>query len=80
MAICSFELHQRKDDHTSDQYAKNIKEKYDESLVLTEDLHYGKDLSRHGKYFFMKTKNVLTSARRFEKRGYVNMFFTVANV
>lgn len=51
------------------------KVKYDESLTLTEDLHYGRDLSRFGKYFFMNTKNVLTSTRRFEQKGYINMFF-----
>ncbi len=48
---------------------------YDESLVLTEDLHYGRDLSKFGKYFFMDTSNVLTSTRRFEDKGYIKMFF-----
>ena len=56
---------------------KNLvhKVKYDESLALTEDLHYGKDLAKLGNYFFMQTKNVLTSARRFEHNGYIKMFF-----
>ena len=51
------------------------KEKYDEELAATEDLEYGKSLSRHGKYFFMKTDSVVTSARRFEQKGYIGMFF-----
>jgi len=51
------------------------KEKYDEELTLMEDVRYARDLSKHGKYFFMKTKNVLTSARRFEQKGYLRMFF-----
>jgi len=48
---------------------------YDENLIRTEDLHYGKDLSKIGKYFFMPTKNVVSSARRFENKGYLKMLF-----
>lgn len=48
---------------------------YDENLIRTEDLQYGKDLSKIGKYFFMPTKNVISSARRFENKGYLKMFF-----
>ncbi len=52
-----------------------FKEKYDEELHLWEDQKYARALARHGKYFFMRTKNVLTSARRFEKVGWIKMFF-----
>ena len=48
---------------------------HDEKLVSGEDIQYGRDLSKHGTYFFMKTKSLTTSARRFEKKGYLNMFF-----
>jgi len=52
------------------------KEKYDEKLAATEDLRYGRGLSRQGKkYFFMETDSVITSARRFEQKGYLKMFF-----
>lgn len=51
------------------------KEKYDEELTLTEDLHYSRKLLKHGRYFFLRTKNVHTSARRFEREGYLKMFF-----
>jgi glycosyltransferase involved in cell wall biosynthesis len=51
------------------------KEKYDESLAATEDLKYGKALSKYGKYFFMETDSVISSSRRFEQRGYWGMFF-----
>jgi len=56
---------------------KDLAEKvsYDENLVSGEDIIYGKALSKYGKYFFMKTKVVTTSARRFEKKGYLKMFF-----
>ncbi|GEM_PF-2663655 len=50
-------------------------ESYDEELVSGEDIAYGRALARHGKYFYMKTASVVTSARRFEKRGYLKMFF-----
>lgn len=51
------------------------KEKYDEELIVTEDLKYSRDLAKHGKYFFMKTDKVINSARRFRHKGYVKMFF-----
>jgi glycosyltransferase involved in cell wall biosynthesis len=50
-------------------------ESYDEDLVSGEDIAYGRALARHGKYFYMKTASVFTSPRRFEKRGYLTMFF-----
>ncbi len=51
------------------------KVRYDESLVLSEDLRYSRDLAPLGKYFFMKTRSVITSARRFKNKGYLKMFF-----
>lgn len=48
---------------------------HDENLVSGEDIQYGRDLSKLGTYFFMKTKLLVTSARRFEKKGYLTMFF-----
>lgn len=47
---------------------------YDENLTRTEDLHYGKNLAKIGRYFFMPTKSVVSSARRFETKGYFKMF------
>jgi len=52
-----------------------FKVRYDEELALTEDLWYSRDLSKLGKYFFMKTNNVIASARRFRQKGYIRMFF-----
>lgn len=52
-----------------------FKVRYDEELALTEDLWYSRDLSKLGRYFFMKTKNVIVSARRFKQKGYIKMFF-----
>jgi glycosyltransferase involved in cell wall biosynthesis len=48
---------------------------YDEELVSGEDLRYSRDLSNYGTYFFMHTDQVITSARRFLKKGYLTMFF-----
>lgn len=48
---------------------------YDEELVSGEDLKYSQDLARHGQYFFMPSDQVITSARRFLKKGYFAMFF-----
>lgn len=51
------------------------KVRYDEELVSGEDVQFGKDLSTHGRYFFMPTKTVVSSARRFRQKGYLKMFF-----
>jgi len=48
---------------------------YDENLISGEDIQYGRALSKYGNYFFMTTKTVAASARRFKKKGYVAMFF-----
>ena len=52
---------------------------YNEELTSGEDTLYGRELARHGTYFFMPTKSVTTSARRFEKKGYLKMFFINAS-
>ncbi len=51
------------------------KASYDESLTSGEDIVYGRALAKYGKFFSMKTRAVFSSARRFEKKGYINMFF-----
>ncbi len=51
------------------------KAEYDEALVSGEDMKYSRDLARHGKFFWMHTDQVITSARRFKKKGYWKMFF-----
>lgn len=50
------------------------KVKYDEIYHFTEDLRYAAEIKKCGKYFFMPTKNVISSTRRFEKLGYFKMF------
>ncbi len=50
--------------------------KYDEDISSTEDLKFSKDLKKDGgKYFFLFTKNVLNSVRRWEKIGYMRPYF-----
>ena len=51
-----------------------LKVSYDENLVSGEDILYGRELSKIGTYFFMKTDKVRSSDRRFIKNGYFNMF------
>lgn len=48
---------------------------YDEDLVSGEDMKYSRQLAKLGTYFFMPTKQVITSARRFKQKGYLKMFF-----
>ena len=50
-------------------------EQYDETLSVGEDLHYGRALGKRGTYFFMPTHSVISSTRRFKKKGYIRMFF-----
>jgi glycosyltransferase involved in cell wall biosynthesis len=49
--------------------------RYDETLVMAEDLHMIKQARKHGKFFFVPTKSVSTSTRRFDQEGYWNIFF-----
>jgi glycosyltransferase involved in cell wall biosynthesis len=48
---------------------------YDENLVSGEDIQYGRALSKKALFFFMPTNNVRASDRRFQKKGYLAMFF-----
>lgn len=48
---------------------------YAEHLVSAEDIAYARELSKHGKYFSLRTENFVTSMRRLEKNGYIKMFF-----
>jgi glycosyltransferase involved in cell wall biosynthesis len=43
--------------------------KFDESLSIGEDNKNLKEFKKFGKFFFIKTTNVTTSVRRFEKQG-----------
>jgi glycosyltransferase involved in cell wall biosynthesis len=52
---------------------KNIR--FDESLVMGEDLKLIKDAKKYGNFFFFKTDDVYTSSRRFEKAGWLHTFF-----
>lgn len=51
------------------------KVEYDEKLVSGEDLKYSRGLARYGRYFYIHTDQVVTSARRFLRKGYTKMFF-----
>ena len=44
--------------------------RFDENLVTAEDIHMIRQAQAHGKFFFLWTKNVSTSTRRFEKLGW----------
>lgn len=48
---------------------------YDEDLVSGEDVKYGNDLSKYGRFFFMPTDQVISSTRRYQQKGYIHMFF-----
>ncbi|RJQ35577.1 glycosyltransferase family 2 protein [Candidatus Parcubacteria bacterium] len=50
--------------------------RFDEALVAGEDLHVIAQARHFGKFFFMRTKNVFTSTRRFEQLGWWYVFFT----
>ncbi|WP_331775937.1 glycosyltransferase [Sulfurospirillum sp. 1612] len=44
--------------------------KFDEALNYSEDLKFIRQMQVFGRFFFLETKNVQTSVRRFEKDGY----------
>ncbi|BCO09493.1 hypothetical protein GF1_18690 [Desulfolithobacter dissulfuricans] len=44
---------------------------YDEQLSYAEDLDYIRQARRYGDFFFLQTDKAATSARRFEKQGYL---------
>lgn len=48
---------------------------FDEKLKMGEDLRAIEEARRHGKFFFLRTNSVYTSTRRFDKEGWVKIFF-----
>jgi uncharacterized protein (TIGR00661 family) len=50
--------------------------KFDEELNYSEDIKFIRDIETFGNFFFMDTKEVFTSTRRFRKEGYFKTFFT----
>lgn len=50
-------------------------ERFDERLIIGEDLQLIKDAKKHGKFFYFATREVLTSTRRFEQHGWWKVFF-----
>jgi len=48
--------------------------KFDEELRLAEDLLLISDCLKMGNFFFLNTKEVLTSVRRFESVGWLRLF------
>lgn len=49
--------------------------RYDETLVMAEDLNMVKQARKQGKFFFLSTPNVSTSTRRFDQEGWWHVFF-----
>lgn len=49
--------------------------RFDEALAAGEDLHVIGQARAFGKFFFMRTKSVYTSTRRFEKVGWWKILF-----
>ena len=54
--------------------------RFNESQVLMEDLSFIRMMRRSGKFFFMHTKSVTTSTRRFEADGWVRLFLLYLGV
>lgn len=49
--------------------------RFDEALITGEDLHVIAQARAFGPFFFMRTKSVFTSTRRFEKVGWWKILF-----
>jgi glycosyltransferase involved in cell wall biosynthesis len=49
--------------------------RFDERLTMGEDLQLIKQACRFGKFFFLPTRTVYTSTRRFDAVGYWRLFF-----
>jgi len=47
--------------------------KYDEKLPYSEDIKLIREMSKHGLFFYVPTKNVITSTRRFDKEGHLRL-------
>ncbi len=50
--------------------------RFDEALVMGEDLHVIAQARKYGEFFFLPTKTVFTSTRRFDKLGWWYIFFS----
>jgi glycosyltransferase involved in cell wall biosynthesis len=50
--------------------------RFDEDMTMGEDLELIQFARRFGKFFFFRTKHVLTSTRRFDKEGWLRIFFS----
>lgn len=48
--------------------------KFNENLILAEDLELIKNCLKYGKFFYFDTDSVFTSIRRFEKVGWIRLF------
>jgi UDP-N-acetylglucosamine transferase subunit ALG13 len=55
------------------QVAEKIQ--YDEQLNYAEDLQYLKEAGKHGNFFFLQTRTVSSSTRRFQQQGYLKQTF-----
>ncbi|MGC8764524.1 MAG: glycosyltransferase family 2 protein [Brevinematia bacterium] len=49
--------------------------RFDEELTFDEDTFLLRECQKVSKYFFMKTKKVFSSTRRFEKNGWIRQLF-----
>ncbi len=54
--------------------------RFDESLSWMEDLRFVTDVKRTGKYFFLDTRSVASSTRRFEAHGWLRLLISQAVV
>jgi len=80
-AMIWFALYNWGHKNTNTSYAIQIakatlknKARFDEGLTLAEDLKYIKDLLPYGRFFYLDTKSVETSTRRFEAVGWNTQF------
>lgn len=46
---------------------------YDETLRMSEDIKMIQELRKYGRFFFLKTKSVMTSTRRFRQIGWMRL-------
>jgi glycosyltransferase involved in cell wall biosynthesis len=49
--------------------------KFDEYLSYSEDYKFVRDSQKFGKFFFLRTNDIITSTRRFDKEGWFRLFF-----
>lgn len=50
--------------------------RFDETLTLAEDLRMIAEARKYGTFFFLPTRTVFTSTRRFDKEGWWKIFFS----